>query len=278
MRDPCGLCIRRSSFSYARSRVSRSEPSIPAESNEIDPSNMHKDPCQYPLPTTDDGFCSPPSASRLDLAENASAGWLKDFSKNDPLERSRSCSGRIEGSSTYAKSHIRKPLSLRPDRPNESRSNTLPQPVSDRHSRRPIHQEILEFSLLERIDGSAKEEKSKDPLEEKHALEYQTDGPGIVAKRKNENEKAPVLPLPVLPQKVTKTCTSPVPLCAAIRKRCFEREDGDKPITLNFKKTRGRTKQLKSPTGYPSTVESLRMERSDPIFKPSPSDFEPSSQ
>jgi hypothetical protein len=85
MQDPCGLCIRRSSFSHARSRVSRSEPSIPAECNEIGPSDMNNDPCQYPLPTSDDEFCSLPNASRLDLAENASAGWLKDASKNNPL-------------------------------------------------------------------------------------------------------------------------------------------------------------------------------------------------
>ena len=85
MRDPHGLCIRRSSFSHARSHVSRSEPSIPAECNENGPSDVNDDPCQYPLPTADDEFCSLTSACQLDLAENASAGWLKDASKNNPL-------------------------------------------------------------------------------------------------------------------------------------------------------------------------------------------------
>ena len=42
---------------------------------------MNDDSCQYPLPTTHNESCSLPKASRLDLVENASAGWLKDASK-----------------------------------------------------------------------------------------------------------------------------------------------------------------------------------------------------
>jgi hypothetical protein len=198
---------------------------------------------------------------------------------SDPPERSRSCSGRIEASSAYAKSHIRKPLSLRTDRPNLSRSNSSPEPVSDRRSRRPRYQEILEFSLLEQIDGSAKEEKNKDPLDEKHTLEYRTGEPELVTKPQNDDEKATTLPLLVLAQKATKTCISPVPLYAVIRKRRYEKEDENILITLNFKKPRGgRTKQLKSPAGYQSIVESLRTGKLDPTFKPSPSDFQASSQ
>lgn len=85
MRDPHGLCIRHSSFSHARSHVSHLEPSIPTECKEIGPSDMNDDPCQYPLPTADDEFCSLADACQLDLAKNASAGLLKDASKNNPL-------------------------------------------------------------------------------------------------------------------------------------------------------------------------------------------------
>jgi hypothetical protein len=85
MRDPCGLCIRRCSFSYARAHVSRSEPSILIECNKISPFDVNDDPRQYPLPTSDDEFYSLLNASRLDLTENASAGWLKDASKNHSL-------------------------------------------------------------------------------------------------------------------------------------------------------------------------------------------------
>ena len=159
-----------------------------------------------------------------------------------------------------------------------SRSNNSPEPVSDRHSRRPIYQELLEFSLCERIDGSATEEKKKDPLEEKHCLEYRTGDPDLVTKRKNDNEKAIVLPLPVLSREASKTGISLVPLCVVIRKRRLEKEDEDVPITMNFKKPRGRTKQLKSVTGCQNTVESLGIEKSDTIFKPSPSNFQASSQ
>ena len=168
-------------------------------------------------------------------------------------------------------------MSLRADRPNVSRSNSLPEPVSDRLARRPKYQVVLELSLRERLDGSAKEEKNKDPLE-KRALAYRTRERDLVTKRINENEKAIVLALRVLAQKATKTCISPVPLCAVIKKRHFENEDEDIPTTLNFKKPRGRTKQLKSLTGYQDTVESLGTARSDPTFKPSTSKFQASGQ
>ena len=195
----------------------------------------------------------------------------------DPPARSRSCSGRIEASSAYAKIHIRKPLPLRTDRPIVSRSNNSPERVSDRHSRRPIYQEILEFSLRERIDSGATEEKKKNPLE-KHCLEYRTGDPDHVTKRKNGNEKAIVLPSPVFSREASKTGISLVPLCAVIRKRRSEKEDEDVPITMNFKKPRGRTKQLKSVTGCQNTVESLDIEKSDTTLKPSPSNFQASSQ
>jgi hypothetical protein len=78
MRDPCGLCIHHWSFSHARSRVSQSEPSNLAECNKIGPFDMNDDPYQYPLPTSDHEFCSLSNASRLDLAENTSAGWLAE--------------------------------------------------------------------------------------------------------------------------------------------------------------------------------------------------------
>jgi hypothetical protein len=198
---------------------------------------------------------------------------------SDPPERSRSCSGRIEASSAYQESHTRKPLSLHINCPNVSQSNRSPEPVSDCHPRRSRYQEILEFSLLERIDRSAKEEKNKNPLDEKHKLVYLRGEPEIVTKRKNDDEKATFLPSIVLAQKATKTCTSTVPLCAVIKKRRFEKGDEDIPSTLNFKKPRGgRTKQSKSPAGYQSIVESLRIEKSDPTFKPSPYDFQASSQ
>ena len=169
-------------------------------------------------------------------------------------------------------------MSLRTDRPNVSWSNSSPEPVSDRHSRQPRHQEILEFSLRERVGGSAKEEKNEDALDEKHTLEHRRGEHDLFTKRKNGNEKATVLPLPVHARKATKTCISPVPLCAIIRKRRAENEDEDIPIIVNFKKPKGRTKQLKSPAGYQSTVESLGIEKSDPTLKPAPSDFQASSQ
>ena len=46
---------------------------------------MTDDPCQYPLPIADDEICSLTNACQLDLAENASADWLKDASNNNPL-------------------------------------------------------------------------------------------------------------------------------------------------------------------------------------------------
>lgn len=156
--------------------------------------------------------------------------------------------------------------------------NNSPEPVSDRHSSRPINQEILEFSLRERIDGNAKEEKNKNSLEKKHALEYRTGEPEILTQRKNDNEKTTVLPLPRLPQETKKTCISHVTLCVVIRKRRIEKEVGDIPITLNFKKPRGRTKQPKGLTGYISAVESLGVVKYDRAFRPSPSDFQASSQ
>ena len=203
---------------------------------------------------------------------------LEPHQPSDPPERSRSCNGRIEASSAYAKTNIRKPLSLCTDRPNVPRSNISPKPVSDRHSRRPRHQEILKLSFRERIGGSAKEEKNKDALDEKHTLQYRRGEHDLFTKGKNGNEKAIVLPLPVHARKATKTCISPVPLCAVIRKRRSEKEDEDLPITVNFKKPGGRTKQLKSPADYQSTVESLGIEKSDPTLKPGPSDFQASSQ
>ena len=278
MRDPCGLCMRRSSFSHARSRVSRSEASIPAGCNEIGPSDKHDDLCQFPLFSADDEFCSLPAASRRDLLENASAGWLADASKNGPPKRSRSCSGRIEASSIYAKSYIRKQLSLRTDRTKVSRSISTPEPVSARPSRRPICREILELSLKKRIKVTTKEEKSKDPFQEKHALECRTSAPRLVTRREYDTEKAAILLLPVFLQKATKTCTSSVPLCPVIRKRRFEKEDGDITIKQSYKKPRQRNKELKSPTGYPNTVESLGIRIFHPTFKPSRSNFQPSSQ
>ena len=85
MRDLCGLRIRPSPFNHARSHVNRLEPSILAESSEIDRSDMNDNPCHYPLPIADDEFFSLTNASQLDFAENASAGWLKDASKNSLL-------------------------------------------------------------------------------------------------------------------------------------------------------------------------------------------------
>ena len=85
MRDPLGLCIRRSSFSHTHSHVSRSEPLIPAECNEVGPSHVNDDPCQYPLPTADDGFWSIPNVSGLDFADNTSDDWLKDAGKDNLL-------------------------------------------------------------------------------------------------------------------------------------------------------------------------------------------------
>ena len=164
---------------------------------------------------------------------------------------------------------------MRTDRPNVSRSNISSEPVSDRHSRRPINQEIL---LRERIDGSATEEKNKDPLEEKHAIEYGTGDTEVVTERKNDDGKATVLPLPVLSRKASKTCISPVPLGAVIRKRRSEKNDQDLQVTLNFKKPRGRTKQPKNLTGCRSTVGAREVEKSDPTSKLSPSDFQASSQ
>jgi hypothetical protein len=85
MRDPSGVCIRRCSFSHARSRVSRAEPSKLVECNSIRPSDMNDEPYQHPLPVSDDEICSLPDTCRLDPAINASAGWLNDAGKNKPL-------------------------------------------------------------------------------------------------------------------------------------------------------------------------------------------------
>ena len=203
---------------------------------------------------------------------------LELYQPSYPLERSRSCSGRIEASSAHIISHIQKPLSLRTDRPNVSRSNSLPESESDRHSNRNRPQEISEFSLRERIDISAKEVKNKDPLINKPALEFRARGLGPVTKRKHVKEKATVLPLRGLSQKAKSPYISPLPLCTVTAKRRFEREDEIVAITPNFKKTRRHTKNLESPSMYQNTVERLRSEYSDPTFKPSPSDFQASSQ
>jgi hypothetical protein len=162
-----------------------------------------------------------------------------------------------------------------------SRSNTLPEPVSERLSRRPRYQEILEFSLLERIDSGAKEETNKVPFDEKHALECRKGEPELVTKHQNDDSQPTILPLPGLTQKATKTCLSPLPLRAVIAKRLFEKEDDDILLTLNFKKPRGRrTKLLQHSADYQNiveTLESLRIGKFDPTFKSKPSDFQASS-
>lgn len=169
-------------------------------------------------------------------------------------------------------------MSLCTDRPKVSRSNSLPEPGSDRQSRRSRYQEILDFSLCERLDGSAKEEKNRDALDEKYTLEDRIGKPDLVIKCENDNEKVTVLPLSVLAQKAAKTGISPVPLCAVLRKRPLEKEDEDIPTILNFKKPKGRLKLLKCPAGDQSTVMSLGIEKSDSTLKPSPSNFQASSQ
>ena len=190
-----------------------------------------------------------------------------------------------------------------------SRSNSSPEPVSDRHSRRSRYQEILEFSLHERTDGSARKEKNKDLLDEKHALEYragepdlvtkrndnservtvlpirvlaqekhaleyQAGEPDLVTKRNDNSERVTVLPIRVLSQKATETCISPIPLCTVITKRHFGEDDKEIPATLSFKKPIGR----RSPVSHQNTVKSHEIEKSDLTFKPSLSDFDPSSQ
>ena len=194
-----------------------------------------------------------------------------------PPARSRSCSGRIEASSAYAKCHVRKPLSLHTDCPSVSQSNSLSAPVSICHSRGPIYQEILEFSLCGQSNSGTAEEKNKNALEEKQALEDRTGKPNLFVKQKYENEKATVLPLPVLCQKASKACLSAVPICFVIRKRRSENEDEDIIITLKFKKPRGRIKQPKNLADCQKTMGNLEMERSNPTFKPSTSKFQASS-
>lgn len=85
MRDPQGLCIRRNSFSHARSRVSRSKRSMSAGCNEIGPSDTNHELCQYSRFIADNESRSLFNNFRLDLAKNASASWLKNASKINPL-------------------------------------------------------------------------------------------------------------------------------------------------------------------------------------------------
>ncbi|KAI9815807.1 MAG: hypothetical protein M1827_002203 [Pycnora praestabilis] len=148
--------------------------------------------------------------------------------------------------------------------------------MSERRLRRPTYHEIQDSLRCERIHDSATEELNKDSLEERHVLECRTGDSNLVTKHKNDNEKATVLPLPVLSGEASETCISPVPLWAAIKKRHSENEDEYVPITLNFKKPRGRAKQPKSLTSRQNTVESLGNKNVEPNFKPSPFQFQAS--
>ena len=194
----------------------------------------------------------------------------------DPPERSRSCSGRIEASSAHTKCHIRKRLSFCTDHPNMSRSKNSPRPVSNRQSRRSRYQEIPEFSVRERVDSRAGEQKSKDHPNEKPALESRAGKPDQGTKCKTGSKRVTLL-LRIRAQKTTKSCESPVPLCTVIRKRHLGEENDDVLITLRFKRRRGRTTRPKNAASDHNTAESPQDKKSDPTFKPSASTFQASS-
>ncbi|MCJ1407885.1 hypothetical protein MMC19_001956 [Ptychographa xylographoides] len=156
-----------------------------------------------------------------------------------------------------------------------SRSKNSPRPVSNRQSRRSRYQEIPEFSVRERVDSRAGEQKSKDHPNEKPALESRAGKPDQGTKCKTGSKRVTLL-LRIRAQKTTKSCESPVPLCTVIRKRHLGEENDDVLITLRFKRRRGRTTRPKNAASDHNTAESPQDKKSDPTFKPSASTFQAS--
>ena len=152
MRDPLGLCTHSSLFCHACSRISPLKPPIVTGCNEIGPSDVDADTCKYPPSTADSEFDISLRGSWLDLAGNASVKRSKDAGSNSVPERSHSCYGRIEASSTGPKRLVLASSSMLTDPASVSRPKKSSDEVSARYSGWRISQTVSGVSIPIKIE------------------------------------------------------------------------------------------------------------------------------
>lgn len=275
MRDPHGVCIHRSSPNFAHPDASPIEPPVSLEDHEISCPGVDS-PLQCSLPSTNE-VCGRSSITRLNLTEDQLTRRPRDVCKHGPPEKSHSCAGRVEGSSTHAKRQVRKRLSFSTNCPDLSLLIAIPEPRHKSQLTGPIRLKIGDTSVQGFVKSIVEEVKNEGFVCNKDALDCGNVEPHVVKESTTYDEKLPVQSSEVIKTTIDRG-TSQLPFSAPRKKRFLEDEDADMVCAFIFKKPRYRNKQLKDLFGFSSTMEIFHTEKLKDNVEHSSSQFLPSGQ
>ena len=177
---------------------------------------------------------------------------LELFQPSGSLERSHSCSGRIEASLPDNQSYDRTPSSRRKDIPHPQRINSKAKQVLSRSSIVSGSQGVADSLHLEVSNTGLKAEKNDYYPDQNIDTSIQVKEINDVAKGNQDDEREILISLQV-PRNRAKDGRGPQSSsCLIIRKRHFGDEDEDVLVLQRFKKPRGRIKRTPSTSEAPS--------------------------